>query len=158
MCNNNDSLQAYLRDKWAQPEPLLCQDARVVCVQHWFTLMYGDPDCCPKANIEGHICLQPRHWYQACTNAPLCHPRALSTCPSQSRQSESIQAIWIWSNGALPIQVSLSWLFVITYYYILKSYIILNLSHLRVVVGQLKLTMAVWSWPVVTWLCNAVRK
>ena len=31
-----------------------------------FAQTVGDPVCWPNANMEGHICLQPRHWCSAC--------------------------------------------------------------------------------------------
>ena len=79
MYNNEESFEAYLRDKWARYAPLWWQDA----------------------HIEGHICVQPRHYaasgahWHRCPNMSSQSadaPILVDPCndPSQSQQSESI--------------------------------------------------------------------
>ena len=54
------------------------------------------------------------------TSASICHPSALSTYPSLSQQSKLVPAIRVYFTSAQDIQLNPS-LFIITYYYILKS-------------------------------------
>ena len=171
MCNNGDCFEAYLRDKWALLTwDTLCSLVAVCAIQHRVPVMYGDPACCPKANIEGHICLQPRHWYQPNyyedaqagagigTCAPIRHPSALHTYlvnPCNGECNPSLFKCCTCNPG--PI-----WSYLIHHYYIsqhiIKNLIIMILkiilfsNHLLVLVCQILSALAISNLPVVSWL------
>ena len=49
MCKNKDCFEAYLKDKWAPPEPFMSQDVLSHCaIQHTVPLIEGTQLAAPR--------------------------------------------------------------------------------------------------------------
>ena len=125
MCNNKDSLEVNLRDRWAHYAPLWWQDARgarCAAPLHCMLSSTGSLSCRGTDPVPGML---PQGLIG--TGAPVRHSRALSIYPSRSHnfpailvnpsQSESIRLPHRQSDS---VRVNSSLLHIITYY---KDYI-----------------------------------
>ena len=166
MCNNKDSVEAYLRDRWAQHAPLWWQDARGArCTARRGCVLSCTGSLSSRGTDQGtqHACLQrlpakalvPGMLPQGLngTGAPVRHSRALSIYPSRSHNFPAIlvnpgnPSLFDYRTGN-PTQSES-----IHHYYILLHIIkiIFILTHLLALVGQILSTRAASSLQVVIW-------